>query len=246
MDRSRPDEGALRQDSFFDVLPPAACKHFNLIVCVAQRFRKLLEREGVWSEELEKQAQKEAKKEILSAVKKADGKLRGPLVQLFEDTFDVMPDHLLEQHAQLEKHVREYPDEYELQKFRDATSPLPAAVANFTPMADRKLRPAPSPRKAPDGAETEEMNMCDAVKSALAVVRCCISMDRSESLSRSIFNHLVRARVCYMFIRLWKLVKKLLSSAKMLHLEVFSAALKVCEKNTAKIVYSMRQWQSRQ
>jgi len=50
-------------------------------------------------------------------------KKRGPLKNLFTDTFAEMPWHLKEQHAMLENHVREYSDEYDLSRYTGALDP---------------------------------------------------------------------------------------------------------------------------
>jgi hypothetical protein len=40
---------------------------------------------------------------------------RRPLRELFEDTLDALTPELVEQHAELERHVRAYPADYDLQ-----------------------------------------------------------------------------------------------------------------------------------
>lgn len=78
------------------------------------RFRKYLEGRGIWSVEQEKEYEKVVRKEVLTELDRAERDPKPGVQELFNDVFDTMPWHLQRQKAQLEEHMRKYPDVYHL------------------------------------------------------------------------------------------------------------------------------------
>lgn len=56
---------------------------------------------------------------VRDALKNATGELLPEVDSLFEDVYDKMPNSLIEQREQLRNHVKKYPDNYELEKFKN-------------------------------------------------------------------------------------------------------------------------------
>src|SRR5699024_6432014 len=64
------------------------------------RFRKYLERKGLWSEEEENQVIEQAKKDIREAIKKADAQPKQKVTDLISIMFEELPTNLQEQMEQ--------------------------------------------------------------------------------------------------------------------------------------------------
>lgn len=194
------------------------------------RLRALLEREGRWDEDMEAQAQKAARKEMLAAIAtgevslvplawmpstprarmKMDGsahcytlnlpsciwlarlpcrwvvvilpaadigvaicdlqeKLKGPVVDLFTDTFAEMPWHLKEQRAMLETHMREYADDYSLEKYRGAADPVPTEALQTPSSAPTSDVVVTAPMDWSSFGPTTHQNMYQAINSAMDI-----------------------------------------------------------------------------
>lgn len=54
-----------------------------------------------------------------SALKNATNELLPEVDQLFEQVYDEMPQNLIEQRQELREHIRKYPDDYSLEKFKN-------------------------------------------------------------------------------------------------------------------------------
>jgi 2-oxoisovalerate dehydrogenase E1 component alpha subunit len=59
---------------------------------------------------------------VRDALKNATGELLPEVDNLFEDVYEKMPNNLLEQREELRNHLKKYPDEYELEKFKNGKS----------------------------------------------------------------------------------------------------------------------------
>lgn len=57
-----------------------------------------------------------------SALKNATGELLPPVETLFTDVYDEMPANLVEQREELMEHLKKWPKDYDLEKFKDGTS----------------------------------------------------------------------------------------------------------------------------
>jgi len=126
------------------------------------RWRHFLQARGVWDDDREDALKTLAKDEIVTAFKEGEQRKRAPLRELFTDVFTKVPWNLEEQWQQMEKHVREYPEDYSTQKFRDLDGPLPAMDAALVRSAPRD--PPPAPR-----GPTERMTMVAAINNALHI-----------------------------------------------------------------------------
>jgi len=126
------------------------------------RWRKYLESRGLWDEAKEKALQEKAKDDIVTAFKKGEAKKMPPLKDCFNDMYTDLPWHLEEQWQYAEKHVREYPSDYNISKYRDLDGPLP-------PMDPRRAASGPrNPPPKPSG-KTERMTMVAAINDAMSI-----------------------------------------------------------------------------
>ena len=89
------------------------------------RLRAYLEAEGVWDAAKDAALHEEAARAIAETFAKGEKKKRPPLRDMFTDTFEEMPWHLEEQWQYLEKHVRAYPEDYDLTAGHTPASQIP-------------------------------------------------------------------------------------------------------------------------
>ena len=104
----------------------------------------------------------------------AQAKPRGPVVNLFTDTFAEMPWHLQEQRAMLETHMREYSDDYSLDNYRGASEPASPSALELMPSSssattaeDALLRAKPVDWSS--YGPTTHLNMYQAINSAMDI-----------------------------------------------------------------------------
>jgi 2-oxoisovalerate dehydrogenase E1 component alpha subunit len=77
------------------------------------RFRKYLEKRGLWDDEKDKAATKEERKKVLKALVAAEKKGRPDIAELFTDVYaGEIPWHLREQEQYLKEHIAKYPHHY--------------------------------------------------------------------------------------------------------------------------------------
>ena len=76
------------------------------------RLRNFLTKQKWWTEEEEKSLLKETRKEVLDALKRAENEKKPSINELFEDVYDKLTPHLVEQKKQLEDHLAKYPESY--------------------------------------------------------------------------------------------------------------------------------------
>ncbi|XP_044738233.1 2-oxoisovalerate dehydrogenase subunit alpha, mitochondrial [Chrysoperla carnea] len=77
-----------------------------------KRLRKYLEKKNFWDDETEKKYQTECRKNILSALTKAENKLKPNWREMFGDVYHKMPEHLREQMKEMENHLKKYEKYY--------------------------------------------------------------------------------------------------------------------------------------
>jgi 2-oxoisovalerate dehydrogenase E1 component alpha subunit len=81
------------------------------------RLRKYLEATGAWSEDLEKTARADLRRDILTAFARAEKLRKPPLRAMFEDVYeDLMPETRV-QMEELRSVIERYPDEYDVSEF---------------------------------------------------------------------------------------------------------------------------------
>ena len=78
-----------------------------------KRFRNYMESQGWWTEELESEMLQTERSAVLTALETAENRPKPPMSELFEDVYDVKPDHLIKQFEELKAHVSKFPDYYE-------------------------------------------------------------------------------------------------------------------------------------
>ncbi len=71
-----------------------------------------MEKRGWWDEEREVEHRKAVRKEVLDQLKLAEQRPKPPMDELFTDVYDTIPSFLQEQKAELEAHIRKYPEHY--------------------------------------------------------------------------------------------------------------------------------------
>jgi 2-oxoisovalerate dehydrogenase E1 component alpha subunit len=59
----------------------------------------------------------EAKMSVRTALKEANDLKKPSIDMLFEDVYEKVPKHLMEQREDLKKHLRKYPEQYNLGNF---------------------------------------------------------------------------------------------------------------------------------
>ncbi|TLD32627.1 hypothetical protein E2P81_ATG05603 [Venturia nashicola] len=81
------------------------------------RLRKWMEREGLWDEAREKEAQNRIKKQIMKAFNEAEREKKPRLGNLFNDVYEELTEEQREQVASLRKTIETYPAEYDVEQF---------------------------------------------------------------------------------------------------------------------------------
>lgn len=87
-----------------------------------ERLDKYLTRRGLITPDRTAKLRTDAKNAVRDALKNATGELLPEVDSLFEDVYDKMPAHLQEQREDLRRHLLKYPDDYELEKFKNGKS----------------------------------------------------------------------------------------------------------------------------
>lgn len=76
------------------------------------RMRTFLKKRGWYTDEQEEGLRKETRKQVLSALSAAEKAPKLGVAHMFDDVYDVLPRHLLEQKAEVEAHIARHPDAY--------------------------------------------------------------------------------------------------------------------------------------
>lgn len=126
------------------------------------RLYSYLTGQGAWCAEREKKWRDEARMEMIDAIKVGEAKKRPPLRDMFTDMYDELPWHLEEQHKYVQQHVRAYPGDYNVGKYRDLDGPLPK-------IDEEKLKSMPRRVPRPPSGPTTEMTMVAAINDALSI-----------------------------------------------------------------------------
>lgn len=83
------------------------------------RLMRWLINENQWSEQQHKDCKAAVNKEVLAALKTAEKEKKPPISDLFSDVYDTVPDHLLQQQQELQRHFAQYGDKYKLDQFAE-------------------------------------------------------------------------------------------------------------------------------
>ena len=87
-----------------------------------ERFEKYLTRRGLITAERTKKLRKEATDQVRTALKNSTAELLPEVDELFTAVYDKMPDNLLEQREELRDHLKKWPNDYSLEKFKNGTN----------------------------------------------------------------------------------------------------------------------------
>jgi len=126
------------------------------------RFGAYLKAQGLWDDAKQTALEQEARDGIIAAFKVGETRKRGALKEMFNDIYTDLPWHLEEQWQFLEKHVREYAADYNLNKFRDLDGPLPKMDPSRALSGPRVRPPAPT-------GPTQRMTMVAAINDAMSI-----------------------------------------------------------------------------
>ena len=83
------------------------------------RMEKYLMKRGLITAERTAEVRNNAKNQVRDALKNATTELLPPIDLLFDEVYDKTPNHIEEQRTQLRQHLRKYPEDYELEKFKN-------------------------------------------------------------------------------------------------------------------------------
>jgi 2-oxoisovalerate dehydrogenase E1 component alpha subunit len=81
------------------------------------RVRNLLQSRGLWNQDMEDAENNEARKLVLEALTEAEVAKKPAVSQLFQDVYDVLPKHLIEQQQEWNDHMAKYGEHYGLEEF---------------------------------------------------------------------------------------------------------------------------------
>jgi len=81
------------------------------------RVNRYMQERGWWSDEQDAELVKLKRKEVIAAMRKAESQKKPPIKDMFEDVYDVVPPHLLEQQQEINAHVQARAKHYPLDDF---------------------------------------------------------------------------------------------------------------------------------
>lgn len=81
------------------------------------RFKQYLINKNWWSEEEDKDLNKECKEQVMKCFYDAEKMKRGKPTDMFDDIYDKLPEHLLRQRKELVQHIKLYSKEYPLELY---------------------------------------------------------------------------------------------------------------------------------
>ncbi|MCJ1309830.1 hypothetical protein MMC25_003491 [Agyrium rufum] len=88
------------------------------------RLRKWMEGAGCWDEAKEKEARSRIRKEVLDGVKRAEGRKRAPLREMWKDVYETVTEEQKAQMEELRGLVQRYPDEYDVSEYQEGLEGL--------------------------------------------------------------------------------------------------------------------------
>jgi 2-oxoisovalerate dehydrogenase E1 component alpha subunit len=83
-----------------------------------RRLKAHLLKRKLWTEEQDKELFTKAKRDVLTAVKKAEQELKPPLDDLFNDVYDKDTWMIAEQRKELADHMAKYPEYYSTKDYK--------------------------------------------------------------------------------------------------------------------------------
>jgi len=84
-----------------------------------RRFRRYLTKKGLWSDEQDKALRAEARKNVVEALRSGGQKQKSNPDLMFTDLYDEPIPSLIEQRAEMNRHIAAHRDRYEVAKFKD-------------------------------------------------------------------------------------------------------------------------------
>jgi 2-oxoisovalerate dehydrogenase E1 component alpha subunit len=81
------------------------------------RLRKWMEHQGLWGEEMEKEARSQIRKDLLKAFAQAEKEKKSPLRDIFTDVYEDLSEESKGQIKELGRLLDEYPAEYDVSEF---------------------------------------------------------------------------------------------------------------------------------
>lgn len=87
-------------------------EHWNQHQNPMNRFRHYLESKGWWDEASETSMKEEERAAVMSALETAEQRPHPDRVELFNDVYEQIPEHLAKQQREMEEHIAKYPEHY--------------------------------------------------------------------------------------------------------------------------------------
>jgi 2-oxoisovalerate dehydrogenase E1 component alpha subunit len=88
------------------------------------RLRKWLENEGIWTEDLEREAREGIRKEVLKEFGAAEREKKPPIRSAFEGVYEEITEEMREQMEELKRILETYPEEYDIRSYEDGIKGL--------------------------------------------------------------------------------------------------------------------------
>ncbi|KAJ5125709.1 hypothetical protein N7448_005027 [Penicillium atrosanguineum] len=88
------------------------------------RLRKWLENKGIWNEDMEKETRDSMRQAVLKEFKEAERLKKPPIREAFTDVYEEITEEAQEQMKELKRIIETYPDEYDLQPYKDGLKGL--------------------------------------------------------------------------------------------------------------------------
>ncbi|RWS30782.1 2-oxoisovalerate dehydrogenase subunit alpha-like protein [Leptotrombidium deliense] len=88
------------------------------------RLRKYMELKGWWNDDMEKEWKEDSRKQVLQTFVTGEKKLKPPLIEMFKDVYDEMPENLVKQYNELMEHLKIYKEHYPVKKFQGLSEEL--------------------------------------------------------------------------------------------------------------------------
>ncbi|KAI9304380.1 thiamine diphosphate-binding protein [Cunninghamella echinulata] len=87
-------------------------EHYKVSDNPIHRFRRYLEKKNYWSQQQEDDLQAKVKQQVMDAFKKAEFRKKPKVDELFNDVYDELPPHLIQQKNELFQLMKKYPEYY--------------------------------------------------------------------------------------------------------------------------------------
>lgn len=99
--------------------PAEELEVWNTVEHPIAKLKKYIKRNGWWNEEAENEYVKSIRKQVLTQINVSEKKPKPEWREMFNDVYDVMPENLKEQLAEMEEHVAKHKEFYPLASHKE-------------------------------------------------------------------------------------------------------------------------------